>query len=339
MSAKGQTLFETFLNQYDDREWRLAIQQIKPEIDPVDRSATQIWFHFFPLVLARALEQADDREELVRDLVLMGNWRLGDQIDSSHHFLYADRFWSEVKSDVAEYVAEFASTGNATAAGPELSAKVLDVASRTASRINVDRSLLTGITAIALMTLQQVGLEAFKAAPGVTGTRRLSKKSPIEILKRRQRDDSQGLFGFLRGPEKIFTVTFNENDPEARFRLISTQHLTTAAAADKRDYYSRDPRCTRGEGPIPVQCRSASCGTCWIGVMAGAEKLSDVTPLERRRIREFGYIDSDEPKPLIRLACRAQAFGNVSIVIPPWNGVFGNLVRAARSQKAEARSR
>src|SRR6266511_440255 len=35
-----------------------------------------------------------------------------------------------------------------------------------------------------------------------------------------------------------------------------------------------DPR--RIEGPIPVECRSASCGTCWVGVLGGAEKLSDV---------------------------------------------------------------
>jgi uncharacterized 2Fe-2S/4Fe-4S cluster protein (DUF4445 family) len=63
-------------------------------------------------------------------------------------------------------------------------------------------------------------------------------------------------------------------------------------------------------------------------VLAGAEKLSEVRELEWRRIKEFGYIDTDEPRPLIRLACQAQAFGNVSIVIPPWNGVFGRHIRA-----------
>jgi hypothetical protein len=64
-------------------------------------------------------------------------------------------------------------------------------------------------------------------------------------------------------------------------------------------------------------------------VLGGAEKLSDVDPLERRRIREFGYIDTNETKPLIRLACMAQASGNVTIVIPPWNGVFGKFLRTA----------
>jgi ferredoxin len=78
-----------------------------------------------------------------------------------------------------------------------------------------------------------------------------------------------------------------------------------------------------------VQCRTASCGTCWVGVLGGAQKLSDVDALEKRRIREFGYLETDEPKPLIRLACMAQASGNVTIVIPPWNGVFGKFLRAS----------
>jgi hypothetical protein len=74
-------------------------------------------------------------------------------------------------------------------------------------------------------------------------------------------------------------------------------------------------------------------------VLAGAEKLSEVRELEWRRIKEFGYIDTDEPRPLIRLACQAQAFGNVSIVIAPWNGVFGRHIRAeadAEGQEQES---
>jgi hypothetical protein len=70
-------------------------------------------------------------------------------------------------------------------------------------------------------------------------------------------------------------------------------------------------------------------------VIGGAEKLSPVTRLEGQRIKEFGYIDTDEPRPLIRLACQAQAFGNVSIVIPPWNGVFGKFIRGHRSELEE----
>jgi hypothetical protein len=60
-----------------------------------------------------------------------------------------------------------------------------------------------------------------------------------------------------------------------------------------------------------------------VGVLGGAEKLTPVEPLERERMKEFGYIASAEPKPLIRLACMARASGNVTIVIPPWQGSVG----------------
>jgi uncharacterized 2Fe-2S/4Fe-4S cluster protein (DUF4445 family) len=40
----------------------------------------------------------------------------------------------------------------------------------------------------------------------------------------------------------------------------------------------------------------------------------------------FGYNQPYEPKPILRLACQARAHGAVSIVIPPWNGVFGKRV-------------
>src|SRR5262249_53711584 len=183
----------------------------------------------------------------------------------------------------------------------------------------------TGIVAIGFMTLQQTGFEAFKAAAGKS--ERVSHKSPAHLLKKRQRDRSQGPLGFLRGAVKRYWVVFDERDREGRFELISTQHLTTAAALDKRDWHARDSRCITGEGPIPVECRSASCGTCWVGILAGGEKLSPVQNLESRRIKEFGYIDTDESGPLIRLACQAQATGNVTIVIPPWNGVFGKYLR------------
>jgi hypothetical protein len=40
-------------------------------------------------------------------------------------------------------------------------------------------------------------------------------------------------------------------------------------------------------------------------------------------MKEFGYINSTEARPVIRLACMALASGNVTIVIPPWNGFVG----------------
>jgi ferredoxin len=134
------------------------------------------------------------------------------------------------------------------------------------------------------------------------------------------------VFGFARGLRKEWSVTFDESDPGARFALIDGQEIATAAQSDKRDYHSRDARCTPKEGPIPVECRAASCGTCWIGVLGGAEKLSPVNERdERRRMNVFGYLDSAEERPLLRLACQAKAHGAVSIVIPPWNGVLASV--------------
>lgn len=323
MSGSGEQLFEAFLNQHDDQAWREIVRQLKPFIHEVDRAATEIWFYFFPLALLRGLQQADDPEQIARKLSLDGDYLLTNQIDSSHQFLYGHRYWPQVKAAVSELAA-----GDSAPASLDLANLIRRVAAEVANTARVDESLLAGITAVAVATLQQVGAEAFRSSPGAIG--KSSSKSPEQILSERARDDSQGLLSLFR-PDKVFTITFDETDSSAKFKLINTQHLTTAAANDKRDYHSREPRCVIGEGPIPIQCRSASCGTCWVGVLAGAEKLSEVAGMEWRRIKEFGYIDTDEPRPIIRLACQAQGFGNVSIVIPPWNGVFGKFIRGQKS--------
>lgn len=327
MSGNGEQLFEAFLNRHDDHAWREIIHDLKPFIHEVDRAATEIWFYFFPLALLRGLQQADDPEQIARKLSLDGDYFLENQIDSSHHFLYGHRYWPQVKAAVSELAAS-----TSAPASLDLASLIRRLALDVAGKAQVAESLLVGITAVAFMTLQQAGAAAFKSSPGAI--RKSSGKSPEQILSERARDDSQGLLSLFR-PDKIFTITFDETDSSAKFKLINTQHLTTAAANDKRDYYSREPRCVVGEGPIPIQCRSASCGTCWIGVLSGAEKLSEVAGLEWRRIKEFGYIDTDEPRPIIRLACQAQAYGNISIVIPPWNGQFGKFIRGEKTMLEE----
>ena len=324
MSANGESLFEAFLNKHDDNAWSEILHKLLPSIHEVDKTATQIWFYFYPLALLRALQQAEDPQTLITKLALQGNYYLKDQIDSSHEFIYGTRYWPQVKAAVTEYAA--------SASGPsslDLSTQIRELAQTVASRIKVDESLLVGITAVAFMTLQQVGAAAFKASPGTI--RKLPSRTPEQILKMREKDDGQGLLGFLKGADKVYTVTFDENDRDAKFKLINSQHITTAAANDKRDYHSRDPRCVVGEGPIPIECRTAACGTCWVGVLGGVDKLSEVAGTEWRRIKEFGYINTDEPKPLIRLACQAQAHGAVSIVIPPWNGNFGRYLQGYKS--------
>jgi ferredoxin len=311
------------LCRFSSLDWRRAIETLAPEIHQVDRNATTIWFAFFPLDLYLALEAA--REEggeageaaLAQRLGLMGRWRLADQIDRSHRFLFAHRYWPQVKSAI----------GGMTEWPEQLPALITAAATSATRTARVDRDLVLGIAAVGLMTLRQVGPEAFAAAQGeIHLPDRVRARSPHQVLRRRARDDWQGPLGFLRGLKKRWTVTFDETDPTATFPLINNQEMATAAQADKRDYRSRDVRCTPGEGPIPVECRAASCGTCWVGVLGGAEKLSPVVERdEARRMRVFGYLESDETQPLIRLACQARARGAVSIVIPPWNGMFGKI--------------
>ncbi|HJQ71244.1 MAG TPA: 2Fe-2S iron-sulfur cluster-binding protein [Blastocatellia bacterium] len=328
MSNNNEALFEAFLNQHDDRAWAGVIRDLLPFIHDVDKNATEIWFHFYPLALSRALEQAEDRDELAQKLLLQGNYSLKGQVADSHRFLYGHRYWAEVKRAVEERAAS-----DKAPASLELASQIREIASAVAALVKADASLLVGITAVAFLTLQHVGIDDFKASSAAV---RAVKKSPERILKERARDDGQGLFGFLRGEEKVYTVTFDETDESAKFKLINSQHLTTAAAADKRDHTRRDARIKSDEGPIPVECRSASCGTCWVGVLGGAEKLSEVGALEGRRIKEFGYIATNEAKPLVRLACQAQAYGAVSIVIPPWNGVFGKHLSKQKAREQEA---
>jgi ferredoxin len=334
MSTTG-SLFDAFLGQHDAAAWARAVDAIAPSIHEVDRNATRIWFAFYPLELGHAVRRATGLLDLERQLWLQGRYRLADQIDTSHRFLYGHRYWPEVK----KLVSEFASSGQ-PAASLDLVAQIRDFGGSAAAACGTDISLTLGITAVAVMTLQQVGLTAFEASAGaVTLDARTLRQRPEDVLNRRTRDEGQGIFGFLRGDRKEWTVTFDESRRDARFRLIHTQELTTAAAADKRDFRSADPRCH--EGPIPTQCRSAFCGTCWVGVIGGADKLSPVEALERSRLREFGYGAearsgaAEEERPLIRLACQARAHGPVSIVIPPWNGILGKFLRAERAALPE----
>jgi len=151
------------------------------------------------------------------------------------------------------------------------------------------------------------------------------KKSAKEILAERARDDSQGLFGFLKTIDKKFSINYDENERNAKFKIIYDEELATAAAEDQtQDWKAMDER--RWEGVIPVECRSAACGTCWVGVLGGQEKLSEVSRLERKQVKVFGYNQPEDEKPFLRLACQAKAYGNATIVIPPWNGVFGKKV-------------
>ena len=319
--AINMTPFDNFLAKHDEEAWSATLTTLLRSIHEIDQNATQIWFAFYPLALFQALAQADDPEKLRQQLLMQGTYYLRDQIDSSHTFLYGHRYWPEVKKAVEKHALESQSSD------ASLPDQILSVAETVARQVKADRSLLAGITAVAFMTVQQTGLEAFENAPGkMLIDPRHARRSPEQVLRERAKDDSQGMLGFLRTVNKKWTVTYDENDDRATYRMKHVQDLAWGAAEDRsRDWREIDPR--RIEGPIPVECRSASCGTCWVGVLGGAEKLSDVAAREGKKIKEFGYIDTSEPKPLIRLACQAQTQGAVSIVIPPWNGVFGKYLK------------
>jgi len=310
---------QTPLLQFTDADWSSTLDAILPDVHEVDRDATRIWCAFFPIGLADALETTTDPEALARRLRLEGNPRLvTGQIDSSHRFLYGHRYWPLVKAAVIARA-----DGGAGSGSSSLIAVVRQATADVAASARTDARLVAGITFVGFMTLRQVGLDAFLATgPGSPESPEAAGQSANAVVARRGRDDWQGALGFLRSTKR-FSVVFDERVADATFPILDSQHLTTASAADGRDYM-HGPRRFQ-EGPIPAQCRSATCGTCWIGVLGGREKLSEIEPYEARRLREFGYSDLPEMRPIIRLACQARASGNVTIVIPPWNGFVSRL--------------
>src|SRR6059058_2873513 len=155
----NETTFEQFLNRQDEEAWSAALATLLRSIHEVDRNAVQIWFAFYPLELWRVLNEAENREQLAQQLLLQGDYELKNQIDTSHHFLYGHRFWPQVKRAAERQVESADGSG-------KLADQILAVARGVAKELKRDESLLVGITAVAFMTIQQVGLNAFKAAPG-----------------------------------------------------------------------------------------------------------------------------------------------------------------------------
>jgi len=319
MSDNTLTNLQTYLSKFTESDWLAAINELLPCVHEVDRNAMQIWFRFYPLSLHRYVAGTEDRDELIRGLALLGDFELKDQIDTSHHFLYGHRYWATAKRKTVKVLEEF--TGE-----PSLSEIIKEIAMRIAKKHNVERSLTNSIAAVALATFDQVGFEAFIATPGdVPAPTGKMKKSPDTIVAERAKDDSQGLFGFLKTIDKKFSVAFTGCHTSGKFPIINEEEIATASQQDRtRDWKSEDPRCW--EGPVPIECTAASCGTCWIGVLGGQEKLTEVGRRERRQMKVFGYNQPEDEKPFLRLACQARVTGNVTIVIPPWNGVFGKKI-------------
>lgn len=321
--------FYSFLEQQDDASWAAIVAELESAIHPVDRRATRIWFSFFPVKLWRALTGSEGVEAVAKRLILKGNYLLRDQVDSSAEFLYGHRYWPAVKEAVSAHAA--------SASEAPLAGQIKEVARRVAEKVKAPEALVVGITAAAFGTLQQAGAELFKqpAAPGRYG--KDWNRSADQVVADRRKDDGQGLLGFLKTVDKQFSVNFREYAPQSTFKILNLQDVTMAAALDKRDHHTRDPRCPAGEGPIPVECRTAACGTCWVGVLSPTEKISPPNDREKNKWRYFGYEGfTAEPDSPIRLACQMKAQGNVTLVIPPWCGMIGKLDEKEQTQAAGA---
>lgn len=327
---------ESYISKFTEADWLAAVEELLPSIHEVDQEAVQLWFRFYPLDLVRYIDAAEDRDAVLIGLALKGDLELKNQIDTSHHFLYGHRFWPKIKRKIEKMVEEPLPPSNGTngiskphdkadqSQEPQLIDIIKQVACSTASKLNVERNLTNAIAAVGLATLNQVGLEAFKAASGEIEEPK--KQSPESVIAERQRDDSQGILGFLKTVDKKYSVKFSGVNSAGKFPILAAEEIASASQRDRSHaWQEQDERCW--EGPVPIECTSASCGTCWVGVIGGREKLSDVSPRERRAMQVFGYNQPDDAKPFIRLACQAEASGNVTIVIPPWNAVFGKKVR------------
>ena len=318
-------LFLAFLAQHDDAAWLRVIDRIEPSIHPVDRAATRIWFHFYPLALQRLMERAD-AADLARQMTLAGRWRLSEQIDESHAFLFGHQYWPIVRRTVLDYMG-----GPMPPGSLDLGAQIQEIGRRVATAAGASASEVIGIAAIALRTLQQAGPAALQGSRGLVKPGIGARRTADSVVAMRDRGGAPGWRGLFGIAIRQSDVTFDERDPTAKFPIIHSQHLTTAAALDGRDYRTSEPRCT--EGPIPVHCRACSCGTCWVGVLAGGQMLSPMDEQERAKLTECGVkedADSAGAPALIRLACMTQAAGPVSIVIPPWNGLLGRVLKRVR---------
>jgi len=328
-----KTKLETFLDNYDEKSWLAAIENLLSAIHDVDKNAVQIWFRFFPLELFRYLQSAEDKEKAIQKFVMQGNYELKNQIDSSHKFLYGHRFWTETKAEIQRRAESFNNETNNEK--PDLSGVIEQIGQAVAGKMKVDKSLTISIAAIGLMTLVQAGYEDFVNAKGETEKPKgLLFKSPDAILKERLKVDSQGILGFLKTVDKKYTVVYDETVSGGKFSIINDEEIASASARNQsKNWKEMDERCW--EGVIPVECRSAACGTCWVGVLEGEEKLSEVSRMERKQMKVFGYNQPTEAKPFLRLACQARGYGAVSLVIPPWNGVFGKTVYGVEDVELE----
>ncbi|MDX2268204.1 MAG: 2Fe-2S iron-sulfur cluster-binding protein [Bryobacter sp.] len=305
-----------------DTLWLRAYQALQAEIAAVDREALGVWLGLFPCLM----------EELSPDAAgevyyqIRGSWRLGAQADSSHYFLYASAWWPAAKKALRETLQ----------ANPPAGSDPVPQIRSLAQRIEAPDAHRLTLAFVALKTLAQCG-------PGFLGTAgdsqpTVAQRSEKQVAELRIGKAKVGFLTKLFAKPTQHRVTFDELRTDEHFPALDSQEITTAAEADKRPYHLADERCYEGMGPIPVDCRSGSCGTCWVGILGGRENLDEAGEYERKRMEYFGYWDSgfgdeESTHPRLRLACQAKVHGPVSLVIPSWNGVYGKSRREREKRK------
>jgi len=292
-----------------------VVDAVEQETHEIDQAALRIWFAMWP-ELVRELVPGEAQSRRVQFFQMNGKFRLEDVADRSHHFLYGHRYWPAIKEAFAVEQAEDRYT------------RIESVAERSGAPLEFSLAM----AAIAQMTYEQCG----SGFLGNAYQPEFRQETASAFGRRRAQPWRPSLMERLKGKGSAERVSFDEQDDDAWFPILATQEITTAAEMDKRAFHESDSRCYEGMGPIPVDCRSGSCGTCWVGILGGNENLDPVEDFERKRMEYFGYWDSGfvdalAERPLIRLACQTRANGSVSLVIPPWNGVFGRSRRERES--------
>lgn len=306
------TKLENFLGNIPEQSWLSAADELASEIHEADRDAIKIWLRFNSLGLHDYLASGGAAESVA----LQGTFGLRGRLRESMRFLYSSRYLNFVCDEIEAEATSFDADNIKTVVGR--------IAAAAARRARIDIGLAIPVTLAALMSVRQTGLaQTLEEARNAAQTS-AKNQSADQVAGNRKRDDRQGPLGFLRTVNKRFTVTFDESARRS-FPVMQNQEIASASQADKsRDWQAEDSRCW--QGPVPIECVSASCGTCWIGVLGGREKLSEVSRRERRAMKVFGYNQPDDERPCIRLACQARAEGNVTITIPSWNAVFGKKI-------------
>ena len=314
----SSTLY-SHLSRYSPADWAAAVDTLSASVHPIDQNATRIWFAFFPLKPASRAGSRGGRAEreaaVVQTLRLMGRWRLVDQIDSSHAFLFAHRYWPQVKSAVTSF------DQSITEATPLRGGRHVGRGGRGAHRARRSRD-----------ARRDVRGGAHDAPPGRTGRAHGGARTDSSGGCRARAVAASGheaagarrLAGSVRLPARPHEALDGDVRRE-RFGREVRRHQRPGdrdGGADRQAGLSRSRSALHAGRGTDSRRVPRRVMRHVLGRRARRRRQALAGRRSRRAasVQMFGYLDSQEPKPLIRLACQAKAHGAVSIVIPPWNG-------------------